>query len=65
MAPPARLTAAEYFEIDDASEVRYELIDGVLYAMAGGTFARAKLSARLSELIGPQKGIGVGMDTKG
>lgn len=43
MAAPARLTATEYFKIDDAADTKHELVEGELYAMAGGTPAHARL----------------------
>jgi Uma2 family endonuclease len=44
MALPApRSTYAEYLEIEASSELRHEFVDGVVYAMAGGTPEHARL----------------------
>jgi Uma2 family endonuclease len=45
MAAPARLTVHEYFALDEASEVKHELVDGVPWAVAGGTPAHSLLAA--------------------
>lgn len=54
MAAPALLNAAQYFAVDDMSETKYELVDGVLYAMAGGTPDHAQICAAISAVLGPQ-----------
>lgn len=54
MAAPALLTAAQYFAIDNASETKYELVDGVLYDMAGGTPDHALLSGAILSVLGPR-----------
>lgn len=30
-------TIKDYFELDSSSEIRYEYLDGQIYAMSGGT----------------------------
>lgn len=40
-------TYAEYLELEASSEQRYEFVDGVVYAMAGGTPEHARLAAAL------------------
>lgn len=54
MAAPALLTAAQYFALDDASETKYELVDGVLYDMAGGTPDHALLAMAIGSVLGPR-----------
>lgn len=46
---PRRYTVEEYFQIDSASEIRHEYVDGYIIDMAGGTDAH---SAVLINLIG-------------
>ncbi|MBO6940393.1 MAG: Uma2 family endonuclease [Deltaproteobacteria bacterium] len=43
--PVERISYAEYLERREASEVRLEWLDGVVYAMSGGTVEHARLSA--------------------
>ncbi len=53
MAEPAqRLTYAEYLELEAGSEQRYEFVDGVVYAMAGGTPEHARLTAAMIIRLG-------------
>lgn len=54
MAAPALLTPAQYFAIDDASELKHELVDGVLYAMAGGTPDHAQIAGAVLGTLGPR-----------
>jgi Uma2 family endonuclease len=54
MAAPVLLTAAQYFAVDDISETKYELVDGVLYSMAGGTPDHAQISLAIGIVLGPQ-----------
>jgi Uma2 family endonuclease len=42
-----RLTYAEYLELEASSEQRYEFVDGVVYAMAGGTPEHSRLAMAL------------------
>jgi Uma2 family endonuclease len=44
-APEARMTYAEYIAAEAASDVRHELLDGEVHAMAGGTPEHAALAA--------------------
>ena len=37
----------EYVKLEEYSNVRHEFLDGVIYAMAGGTPAHAALAARI------------------
>lgn len=50
------MTYAEYLAFEEASEEKHEWVDGVVYAMSGGTLAHNQLSAQmiveLSRLIG-------------
>lgn len=47
MAQPAkkRLTYAAYLELERATDLRHELVDGEAYAMAGGTPRHSKIKA--------------------
>ena len=54
MAAPAHMTAAEYFALDDASEIKHELVEGIPFAMAGGTPEHARLTLAVGIAIGPQ-----------
>src|SRR5690606_21070696 len=48
MAEPAlQTTYAEYLELEAGSEERYEFVDGMVYAMAGGTPEHARLALAL------------------
>ncbi|MGE0785074.1 MAG: Uma2 family endonuclease [Sandaracinaceae bacterium] len=47
----ARFTYAEYAYLEDASVVRHEFLDGVVYAMSGGTPEHAALAARVIYLL--------------
>ena len=44
---PKTVTEAEYLAMAEASEVRLELIGGVVYAMAGGTLDHATIAKNL------------------
>jgi len=44
---PKYLTAAEFLEWENQQDTRHELLDGQIVAMTGGTFAHARLIARL------------------
>jgi Uma2 family endonuclease len=48
------MTAAEYFAMDAASDVKHELVEGVPYAMAGGTPTHAQLMAAIGVVVGVQ-----------
>ncbi len=48
MGEPARkvtYTFAEYVAIDEASENKHELVNGEIFAMAGGTLEHAQIAA--------------------
>ena len=50
MADPAhrlRRSFAEYLEIERASEVKHQLVDGEIFAMTGGTFGHSRIAANL------------------
>jgi Uma2 family endonuclease len=47
-------TYDQYRQIEDASPVRHEYLDGEIYAMAGGTPEHAALAASLLRLLGNQ-----------
>jgi Uma2 family endonuclease len=51
MAAPAHITATAYFALDEASETRHELVEGELYAMAGGSPNHAAISAMVGALL--------------
>lgn len=42
-----RMTYAEYRRMDEASDVRLEYVDGVVYAMSGGTRAHSHIAANV------------------
>jgi Uma2 family endonuclease len=46
------MSVAEYLQLEAASVVRHELIDGEVYAMAGGTPAHAALVTNLAVSVG-------------
>ncbi len=46
-------TYEEYLATLDASRVKLEYCDGVMYAMAGGTIAHAQLAASMIRALGP------------
>lgn len=56
MTEPARrrFSFREYLRLEEYSNVRHEFLDGVIYAMAGGTPAHAALAARLIQRLGAQ-----------
>jgi Uma2 family endonuclease len=43
-AAPTRTTFVEYLAIDEASDLKHEFIDGVVYAMSGGSPEHARLA---------------------
>lgn len=51
MAQPVLLTATEYFALDRASDRKFELIDGRLFMMAGGTPDHAQLSFMVGAIL--------------
>ena len=51
MAGPApRMSYAEYLAFEEAAETKHDLVDGVVYAMAGGTIEHS----RLANLVGAE-----------
>ena len=54
------ITYAEYLDLERETGLRYEFVDGVAYAMAGGSFAHARITAaviaELSALLRPGRG---------
>lgn len=48
IAHPRRFTEAEYLTVEDAADVRHELVDGVLYAMVGGSDDHNLISLNLA-----------------
>jgi Uma2 family endonuclease len=56
MPEPARrcFSFRDYVRLEEYSNVRHEFLDGVIYAMAGGTPAHAALAGRLIQRLGPQ-----------
>lgn len=48
----ARFTFAEYVQLEQDSPVKHELLDGVAYAMAGGSPEHAALAGALIRLLG-------------
>lgn len=56
MTEPARrrFSFREYLRLEEYSNVRHEFLDGVIYAMAGGTPEHAALAARIIQRLGSQ-----------
>ncbi|MAQ16780.1 MAG: hypothetical protein CMN30_18555 [Sandaracinus sp.] len=53
VAEPVReMSYAEYLAFEEAAEQKHEYVNGVVYAMAGGTLEHARLAARLGALLG-------------
>lgn len=48
----------DYLERLEQSQIRLEFVDGIIYAMAGGTPRHNKLCARLAAQVGSQLGTG-------
>jgi len=53
-AAQTRSTFAEYLAIDEASDARHELIDGVVYAMSRGSPEHARLAMAIGGQLGAQ-----------
>ena len=49
-----RATFAEYLAIDEASDRKHEFINGVIYAMSGGSPEHARLAMTIGHLLGNQ-----------
>ncbi len=56
MTEPAhrRFSFPEYVQLEAYSNVRHEFLDGVIYAMTGGTPTHAALAARVIQRLGTQ-----------
>lgn len=48
-----RYTFRDYLDLEETSDVRFEYLDGEIYAMAGGTAAHARVCARLLAQLVP------------
>lgn len=44
-------TVEAYLELDDASEIRYEYLDGEIYAMSGGTPRHSKITHNINGIF--------------
>jgi Uma2 family endonuclease len=53
-AAETRTSYAEYLAVDEASETKHELIDGVVYAMSGGSPEHARLAMAIGGQLGAQ-----------
>jgi Uma2 family endonuclease len=53
-----RFTPEEYLALERASETRNEYVDGLIYAMAGGTYKHDRLSVKLMMMLQNQFGDG-------
>lgn len=53
-AAPTRTTFVEYLAIDEASDLKHEFIDGVVYAMSGGRPEHARLAMAIGSALGTQ-----------
>lgn len=49
-----RFSFADYIRLEEYSNVRHEFLDGVTYAMAGGSPAHSALAARIIRRLGSQ-----------
>ena len=57
MNEPARkltFTFADYLEQERASDTKHELVNGEIFAMAGGTIEQGRLASRLTAMLGAQ-----------
>lgn len=54
MGEPKLLDEQEYLVFERGQDDKHELIDGVVYAMAGASLNHLDLSQKLGELLGPQ-----------
>jgi Uma2 family endonuclease len=57
MTEPARkltFTFAEYLKQEKQSQIKHELLDGEIFAMAGGTIEHARLASKIDRLLGNQ-----------
>jgi Uma2 family endonuclease len=49
---PQRMTEAAYLAREATSDVRHEYVDGLVYAMAGGTLRHAAITANVARALG-------------
>lgn len=45
--PATKLSYSEYLAFEEASDEKHEFIDGLVFAMAGGSYEHARLSGRM------------------
>lgn len=45
------MTAMEYFALDASGETKHELVEGIPYAMAGGSPEHARVSLAIGALL--------------
>jgi Uma2 family endonuclease len=45
--PAAKLSYADYLAFEETSEQKHEFIDGLVFAMAGGSYEHARLAGRV------------------
>ena len=50
--PAAELSYAEYLALEEKSETKHEYVNGLVYAMAGGSITHARLSMTFGRLAG-------------
>src|SRR2546430_2391059 len=50
------ITAEQYLELERASEMRHEFLDGLMYAMAGESRGHSRVCFNLATIIGAQLG---------
>jgi Uma2 family endonuclease len=53
-APERRYTFREYVELEASSNLRYEFVDGVVYAMSGGSPDHSRLAANVISILTAQ-----------
>ncbi len=51
-APATAMSYAEYLEREHSAATKHEYVNGLVYAMAGGTIEHGRLAARLGRLVG-------------
>jgi Uma2 family endonuclease len=52
LAPHHRFTFADYVQIEEHSGIRHEFLDGIIFALAGGTPEHAAIAANVTRLLG-------------
>lgn len=53
---PHRAAYADYLAVEQNSDVRHEFIDGIIIAMAGGSFEHSMIAMRFGQLLGNRLG---------